>query len=80
MKLVSLAPVVVVERTRLFNVPFPVCRVFNPDPVFLPGFGSGFQITLDPDPFSVTGSTTITYYIKKQDFLPCPYMDAKKIF
>ena len=77
----SLAPVVVVERTRLFNVPFPVCRVFNPDPVFLPGFGSGFQITLDPDPVSVTGSTTITYYIKKTGlFTVSLYGCKKKIF
>ena len=25
--------------------------VSDPDPVFLPGSGSGFQISLDPDPF-----------------------------
>ena len=43
-------------------------RVVNPDPVFLhgsgsgfqisldPGSGSGFQISLDPDPVSVLGS------------------------
>ena len=33
-------------------------RVSDPNPVFLPGFGSdsGFQISLDPDPVSAPGS------------------------
>ena len=31
-------------------------RVADPDPVFLPGSGSGFQISLDPNPVSASGS------------------------
>ena len=31
---------------------FVVSRVADPDPVFLHGSGSGFQISLDPDPVS----------------------------
>ena len=35
---------------------FQKIRVSDPNPVFLPGSGFGFQISLDPDPVSAPGS------------------------